>query len=77
MRHYHRTYEREERAAHEAAFNKNYPLLLKLKKEGHDVQINERLDWTPTQKTSTFLFTFRFLYLQALGFEYPSLDQTS
>lgn len=40
MEDYHRAYEGQERAAHEAAFNKNYANLLRLKEEGHDVILN-------------------------------------
>ena len=61
MRHFQRTYEGAERDAHEAAFKKNYAELLKLKKEGHDVVVNERLDLTQVEKSRTYLFKFRFL----------------
>lgn len=45
-RQYKRNYQGSDRALHEAAFKKNYAELLKLKKEGVDVAISERLDWT-------------------------------
>ena len=46
IRNFPRSYEGEVRERHKEAFNKNYAELLRLKKEGHDVQINDRLDWT-------------------------------
>jgi hypothetical protein len=38
---------------HEAAFIKNYAELVRLKNEGKDVTINDRLDWTDQQKQGT------------------------
>lgn len=47
MKNYSRTYEGKEKADHEAAFKTNFAELLRLKKEGKDVAINDRLDMTP------------------------------
>ena len=55
MRQFNRNYQGNEKAAHEAAFKKNYAELLRLKREGKDVAINDRLDWTDEQKGGIFL----------------------
>lgn len=55
MRQSNRNYQGNEKAAREAAFKKNYAELLRLKRLGKDVAINNFLDWTDEQKDGIFL----------------------
>lgn len=63
---YPRTYTGDEWAKHEAAFIKNYVELVRLKKEGKDVTINDRLDWTDEQKQGTSIFIISIMQFQTL-----------
>ena len=46
----------EERAHHEAVFNKNYAEILELRRQGHDTVANEFTDWNSTQLTGIINF---------------------
>ena len=46
---FNRNYEGEERADHEAIFNQRYAEIQELRKQGHDVIVNEFTDWNSSQ----------------------------
>ena len=46
MKQFNRNYQGWEKALHEKIFKEQYAELLKLKAQGHDVVVNDFLDWT-------------------------------
>ena len=63
MRQFDRTYKGEEKNIHEKIFNEKYAQLLKLKAEGHQLAVNDFLDWTKEQEDGTPISMLSFLQL--------------
>ncbi len=77
MRQYNRTYTGEERAIHEQIFNRKYAELLKLRSQGHELAVNQFLDWTPEQEAGTYLLIFSFFHLSPRAIKYYLVLKTS